>query len=163
MSESWLKQIPDEIGFYLAGFTDGEGSFNVSLRNKPDYKSKWQVCPCFNVSQKDITILTQMKRYLGCGQIKKRKDGLFMFEVGNYAMITERVIPFFRRFNFRSATKKRNFSIFREIIDLMNGDHLTDDGLKKIIELREKLNEGAGRTRKYSFENIYGESSETTR
>ena len=29
---TWLKQIPEKIGWYLAGFSDGEGSFNVSLR-----------------------------------------------------------------------------------------------------------------------------------
>ena len=163
MSENWLKQIPDKIGHYFAGFVDGEGSFNVSLRNKADYKHKWQVCPCLNVSQRDITILTKMKRYFGCGKIKKRKDGLFMYEVCNYVMIAERIIPFFRKYGFLSATKKTNFSIFCQIVQIMNGEHLTEDGLKRIIQLREKLNKGAGRKRKYCFENVYGESSETIR
>lgn len=163
MSTNWLKQIPDQIGNYFAGFVDGEGSFNVSLRKKQDYKKKWQVCLCFNVSQRDITILALMKRYLGCGQIKTRKDGLFMYDVSNIVMIKERIIPFFTKFNFLSASKKKNFSIFCQIADLMNGEHLTDEGFKKIIVLREELNVGAGRTRKYRFEDIYGESSETTR
>ena len=34
--EEWLNKIPDELGYYLAGFVDGEGSFNVSLRQKSD-------------------------------------------------------------------------------------------------------------------------------
>ncbi len=163
MSENWLKQIPDKIGYYFAGFTDGEGSFNVSLRNKQDYKQKWQVCLCFNVSQRDITILTMMKRYLDCGKIKRRQDGLFMYDVCNFAMIKERIIPFFRKFDFFSASKKKNFKIFCQIANLMNGEHLTDKGLREIVFLREKLNVGAGRTRKYCFKDIYGESSETIR
>jgi len=163
MSTNWLKQIPDKVGFYFAGFADGEGSFNVSLRNKQDYKKKWQVCLCFNVSQRDITILAKMKRYLGCGKIKKRKDGLFMYDVSNFSMIKERIIPFFQKFSFQSASKKKNFLIFCQIANLMNGEHLTEKGLKEIILLREKLNVGAGRKRKYCFKDIYGESSETIR
>ena len=43
------KKIPSHIGWYLSGFCDGEGSFNISLRKKPDYKSGWQVVLSFNV------------------------------------------------------------------------------------------------------------------
>jgi hypothetical protein len=31
-----IKNIPPHIGYYLAGFTDGEGSFNISFRPRPD-------------------------------------------------------------------------------------------------------------------------------
>ena len=55
--EEWLNKIPNELGFYLVGFVDGEGSFNVSLRQKPDYQIKWQVVLSFNVSQRDLTNL----------------------------------------------------------------------------------------------------------
>ena len=27
-----IATVPPEIGYYLAGFTDGEGSFNISFR-----------------------------------------------------------------------------------------------------------------------------------
>ena len=47
----------NELGFFLAGFVEGEGSFNVSLRKKSDYKVNWQVVLSFNVSQKDPPIL----------------------------------------------------------------------------------------------------------
>lgn len=46
-----------QLGNYIAGFVDGEGSFNVSLRKKSDYKIGWQVVLSFNVSQKDPTVL----------------------------------------------------------------------------------------------------------
>ena len=48
-----LKQVPLRIGYYLTGFADGEGSFNVSFRPRGDYKDPWKVSLCFNVSQKD--------------------------------------------------------------------------------------------------------------
>ena len=41
--------------------------------------------------------------------------------------------------------------------------HLTEAGLKELVELREKINLGAGRTRKYVKKDILSESSETIR
>ena len=64
-----------QIGYYLAGFVDGEGSFNVS--------------------QKDPTVLVLLKDTLSCGIIKTRKcDSLFSYDVTKPKDILERVIPF---------------------------------------------------------------------
>lgn len=150
--QKWLNKIPPEWGNYLAGFTDGEGSFNVSLRKREDHLMKWQVVLTFNVSQKESYILSQIKKYLGCGRIQQRKDGLHMYVCSNPISIQERVIPFFRKFNLRSQLKKKNFSIFCQIAEkVFEKQHLTHSGLKEIIELREKLNEGKGRKRKYEL------------
>ena len=46
----------EQLGYFLAGFVEGEGSFNVSLRRKADYKVNWQVVLSFNVSQKDLDV-----------------------------------------------------------------------------------------------------------
>lgn len=152
MDQKWLRQVPIEKGYYLAGFVDGEGSFNVSLQKRPDYFMKWRVILTFNVSQRDITVLTQLKEYLGCGRMFHRADGVHYFLVQNPRSIKERVIPFFQRFTFLSATKKKNFSIFIQIAKLIfNEQHRTKEGLLKIIQLRELLNEGRARKRKYTL------------
>jgi len=150
--QQWLNKIPLEWGNYLAGFTDGEGSFNVSLRKREDHLMQWQVVLTFNVSQKESYILSQLKKHLGCGRIQQRKDGLHMYVCSNPLSIQEKVIPFFRKFNFRSQTKKKNFSVFSQIAEkVFNKEHLTPQGLQEIVELREMLNEGAGRKRKYEL------------
>lgn len=147
----WLTKVPAHIGWYLAGFTDGEGSFNVSLKRDRSYAMRWQVEPSFNVSQRDRVILALLKRYLGCGKIRTRRDGVMYYEVRNLHALKERVIPFFRRFRFFSAQKKRNFALFCQIVELMDhGAHLTKEGLMHIVEIRESLNEGRGRKRKYT-------------
>ena len=159
-------RIPEHIGWYLSGFCDGEGSFNISLRKKSDYKSGWQVVLSFNVSQKDKTILALLKRYLSCGIIKKRGDGLLSYDVTNPRAITEIVIPFFNKYRFQSASKKYNFKLFSEAAAMMdNKDHLNHDGLRRILAIRENLNPGRGRTRKYGIGDvkIIGESSTTIR
>ena len=162
MNMSKVK-IPEKIGWYISGFVDGEGSFNVSLRKKSDYKVGWQPVLSFNVSQKESTILALMKRHFGCGIIKTRKDGLHSYDVTNPKAIQEKIIPFFTKFRFFSTNKKKNFSIFRKIVKLMaEKRHLEPNGFRELLELREKLNKGKGRTRKYTLKNVM-ESSETIR
>ena len=46
---NWPKSVPPEYGHYIAGFTDGEGSFNVSIIKRIDYEGKWKITASFNV------------------------------------------------------------------------------------------------------------------
>lgn len=145
------------LGFFLAGFVEGEGSFNISLRRKADYKVNWQVVMSFNVSQKDPTILKILQNQLNCGIIKvRKKDNLNSFDVTNPQDIIQKVIPYFQKFPVLSDSKKRNFAIFCEIASLMNrGEHKNKLGLQRILELREIINEGKGRTRKYDITDVF--------
>ncbi len=160
-----MQQAPDHIGYYLAGFTDGEGSFNVSFRPRLDYRTPWKVSLCFNVSQKDRVMLTLFKRHLGCGTIRGRPDGVWYYEVNNLNAICEHVIPFFRKFHFLSAKKKRDFSKFCQLVELLRSQaHLTEDGIRRILEIREDMNDGG--KRRYTNDMVlarFGESSETIR
>jgi len=156
----------NNLGFFIAGFVEGEGSFNVSLRKKSDYKVKWQIVLSFNVSQKDPSVLFIIKKELGCGIIKTRKDGLHSLDITNAEDLVEKVIPYFIKYSLLSKSKINNFNIFCEISKLVErGEHRDLKGLEKILLLREKLNEGKGRTRKYGYSDIFPikKSSETIR
>ena len=148
------RKIPSDLGNYLAGFTDGEGSFNVSFRKREDYKIPWKISLSFNVSQKDPVILSLFKKHLKCGSMRERKDdGIWYYEVTNFSAIQNNVIPFFNRFGFLSAKKKRDFSKFKQIAKLIeNGDHLTVEGIERILKIRKEMNDGG--KRKYSDEEI---------
>ncbi len=145
---------------------EGEGSFNVSLRKNGDYRVGWQVVLSFNVSQRDKTVLLLIKEHLGCGIIKQRSvDNLYSLDVTNPGEIITKVIPFFERYRFISPTKEYNFSLFKKMSTLVSkGKHLSKEGLREILLLREKINEGKGRKRKYSIHDVFSEiSSETIR
>lgn len=158
-----ITRVTESVGWYISGFVDGEGSFNVSLRRKSDYKVGWQPILSFNVSQREPTLLILMKHYFNCGIIKRRRDGLYSYDVTNPKEIQEIIIPFFEKYKFLSNGKKRNFLIFKKVVALMSGrKHLDSTGFLELLRLREKLNKGKGRTRKYTLENVW-ESSETTR
>ena len=162
-----VDQVPDALGYYFAGFVDGEGSFHLTFRRRPDYKLPWKVSLCLNVSQKDRVILALLKRHLQCGTIRYKGDDVWMFEVNNLNAIRENVIPFFKRFGFLSAKKKRDFAIFMRMADLMaGGSHLNKDGIAELLRLRREMNDGG--KRKYSEDMILAafettESPETTR
>lgn len=160
-----LRIDGDELAWYLVGFIDGEGSFNVSFRKKSDYKLNWQPVLSFNVSQKDVSLLELLRQRFGCGIIKQRKrDNLFSYDVTKPSDLWTRVIPFFEKYPFMSENKAKNLEIFTQITKLMlEKKHLTKNGLKQIAELRETLNEGKGRTRKYRLDDVISESSETIR
>jgi hypothetical protein len=150
-----LKMITPEVGNYIAGFTDGEGSFNVSLKKRDDYTYKWKIAASFNISQKDRVILAKIKTILGCGTLRERPDGVVYYEVTNIKSLQEVIIPFFDKFGFWSSYKKSSYSIFRQIVKKMyNNEHLETKGFKEILDLREKLNVGIGRKRKYTKDNI---------
>jgi len=154
--EHWLKDISPKDGYYIAGFTDGEGSFNISVKKRNDYSQEWKLTASFNISQKDRVILSWIKKILGCGTLRERQDGVVYYEVTNISSLQEKIIPFFNTYGFISAYKKKNFSIFKQIVALMyRNEHLGDEGFKKIMELRETLNKGRGRKRKYTIEDIY--------
>ena len=148
------KQIPSDLGNYLAGFTDGEGSFNVSFRKRKDYKIPWKISLCLNISQKDPVILSQFKKHLECGTIRERKDdGIWYYEVNNFNAIQTNVIPFFNRFGFLSAKKKRDLSKFKQIAKLIEQkDHLRVEGIVKILKIRKEMNDGG--KRRYSDDEI---------
>lgn len=154
-----------EIGYYLAGFADGEGSFNISFRRRQDYKIPWKVSLCFNVSQKDKVILALYKHHLGCGTLRDRPDGVWYYEVNNLIAIREKVIPFFRKYHFLSAKKKRDFAKFCQAVEMMEqGKHLHYEGIKEILKLRSDMNDGG--KRKFSENDIllaFQKSSETIR
>ena len=167
MLDVW--QVPLEIGHYLAGFTDGEGSFNVSFRKRADYVMPWKVSLCFNVSQRDQTVLNVFREQLRCGTMRTRADGVWYYEVNTFTAIVENVIPFFDRFGFLSAKKQRDFAKFKQIARLIQeGRHLSREGIDEILAIRRDMNDGGAMRRKYSDDSItelfeVRESSETAR
>ena len=149
------KEIPDPIGYYLAGFADGEGSFNISFRPRGDYRMPWKISLCFNISQRDSVILSRFKRHLGCGTMRQRRDGVWYYEVNNLTAIRENVIPFFDRFGFLSEKKQRDFGKFKKLATLMaEGRHLDRDGIAEILQIRSDMNDGG--KRRYMDDDIMG-------
>lgn len=148
-----VEQIDPKVGYYIAGFVDGEGSFVLKFRPRSDFSTGWKVSLTFNVSQKDKVILTLLKRHIGCGTIFAKGGGVWMYEVNNVASLRENVVPFFKRFGFLSSKKKRDFQKFCQLLEhIENRDHLHRDGILRLLHIRSDMNDGG--KRKYDDEMI---------
>lgn len=154
-----VELIPPDTGWYLAGFTDGEGSFNVSTINRnKDFKTGWKISLSFNISQRDETVLHVFLNSLHCGSLRKRKDGVTYYEVRRIDDLVSTVVPFFQKFTLKSGSKRKQFEVFREIVEIVaRKEHLNPQGLRKIFLLRQSVK--VARKRKYTLEQVLSASA----
>src|SRR5207245_11520569 len=80
-SSAWLDAIPQDLGHYIAGFVDGEGSFNVPIRRGQGRRLPWRVSLSFNVSQIGPEAPSLLRSTFGVGTVRGRGDGVYYFEV----------------------------------------------------------------------------------
>lgn len=145
-----IEKIPDRIGYYLAGFADGQGSFNLSFQKRRDEAMPWKISLYFKVTQQDKVILALYKRHLKCGTLRQCSSGIWYYEVSNFNAIRQAIIPFFCKFGFLSAQKKRDFEKFQKLAGLiLSHKHLTKVGVEQILKIRKDMNDDIGK-RKYS-------------
>ena len=144
---TWLERIPSDLGNWVAGFVDGEGSFNVPIRRERDRGLPWRVGLSFNVSQVGPEAPELLRSVFGAGTVRGRGDGVYYFEVTRPDLLEVRVFPFFERYPLRSP-KSRDLEIFRAITRLVQqGRHLSCQGIEDILILRGPMNRGGKRRR----------------
>jgi hypothetical protein len=77
-----------------------------------------------------------------------------IYQVRNLSEITKIIIPHFEKYPLITQ-KQSDFLLFKEIVELMDkGEHLTKDGLAKIINLKASLNKGLSNKLKVIFPDI---------
>ena len=144
---AWLDRIPQDVGHYIAGFVDGEGSFNVPIRQVRDRGLPFRVGVSFNVSQVGMDQPAWLRSVLEVGTVRGRRDGIWYYEVTSPAELEARVFPFFGRFRLRGPTA-RDLAVFREITMLVQqGRHRDPAGIRKIVSMRSPMNRGGKRVR----------------
>lgn len=127
--------------WFISGYSDAEGCFNVSLQKNPN--GKFYVRPSFKIKvhSRDNLLLMRIKDYFGgIGNIYiSTKDSTFVVRslddilkiishFDNYPLITQ---------------KKSDFILFKQIIHkVYEGDHLSAKGLQEIVNLRASMNLG---------------------
>ena len=124
-SSDWLDRIPLDLGNWVAGFVDGEGSFNVPLRREHDRGLPWRVSLSFNVSQIGAGAPGLLRSVFGAGTVRGRGDGVFYFEVTKPKELEKRVFPSFERFPWRTP-KQFDLTVFRQITELVKSGTTQD-------------------------------------
>jgi hypothetical protein len=125
---------------YVSGFCDGEASFSVTVSPRAN---SWQIRPSFSVSQNEASrdVLYKIQQFFKCGYVRPSKsDNTYKYEVRSLAELQNKITPHFKKYSLHTE-KRKNFEIFVTIIQLMlEGKHLTKEGLSEIVKLLEKIN-----------------------
>src|SRR3989344_5751167 len=134
---------------YIVGLTDGEGSFSVFLNppNKKHGSRNYRVqCRYYiKMREDELPLLEKVKSFWGCGKIyfqreyRENQRNNYRFEIFNYSLLNQIVVPFFKQHPLQSKRKK-DFLLFCRILDLaLKKEHHTKTGLRKIRKLKEKM------------------------
>ncbi len=128
----------DFANHWLAGFTDADGSFQIkiinrSTRNKPEIRLNYQI------DQKSDQLLIKIKEYLG-GNIGYRKSQDTYYYGSTSFGSAKKVIEYFDIFHLQSR-KHISYLRWRKVYRLIqNKEHITADGLTKIIKIKALMN-----------------------
>ena len=115
----------------------------ISIYRRGNLKIGWHVKPCFKISLhgKDLHLLEKIQAYFGVGLITKR-DKYIHLEVKSFKYISEIIIPHFDKYPLISK-KYADFILFKLAVELLlRKEHLTKEGIIKIVSIRSTLNRG---------------------
>jgi len=140
---------------FLTGFADAEGSFVLSITKSNNVKSGWVIKPRFQIHlhKKDLFILEAMKNFLGVGKIYVQGEVSVEYRVFSIKDL-KIVLDHFDKFPLISQ-KYVDYLLFKEAyLLLINREHLTSEGLRKIISIKASINNGLSSSLKEAFPGI---------
>lgn len=150
-SEDNFKLDPN----WVTGFTDGEGCFHISITEDKRQKLGWQVRPCFQIAlhRKDKALLEAIQKYFGVGKISRQGPQALQLEMQSLNEI-EIVIKHFNKYQLITS-KLADFKAFRlTYLIFKNKEHLTPEGLRKIVAIRASMNRGLSDKLKLAFPGV---------
>jgi hypothetical protein len=123
---------------WIAGFSDADASFQIKVVNRAN-KSKAEIRLNFQIDQKNNDVLLLIKDFFG-GNIGYRNSQDTYYYGSTSFGSARKVINYFDEYHLQS-NKHINFLKWRKAYLLIqNKDHLNDQGIKKIIKLKNTMN-----------------------
>ena len=144
---------------YVSGLVDGEGCFHIALTKNSTFKAEFQVRAIFSIKlhMKDLMLLERIKSFYGVGTIHIRKGksaGCAIYSIQSYKELVSVIIPFFDKYPLLTQ-KKGDYLLFKFALGIINkGEHLTKQGLSKLISIKASMNLGLSNQLKTIFSNI---------
>ncbi|PIS21586.1 hypothetical protein COT51_02005 [candidate division WWE3 bacterium CG08_land_8_20_14_0_20_41_15] len=135
--------------WYIVGFTDGEGCFAILLSKHKTKKARIDANLCYEIELRadDRPVLELIQKRLDCGRIVVLNYERYgwkphvKYVVKKQSDIFNKVIPFFKRFPLKGK-KGKDFELFCRAADIFRTkQHLSEEGINKLIKLREFMNE----------------------
>ena len=142
--------------YFVTGFTDAEGSFIVRIRKNRQTKAGWSVETKFSfcIHKKDRMVLDLIQAFFcGVGSITYASKDTLHYRIASLQDLIKVVIPHFDKYPLNSQ-KRADYLLFKKIVLLIkNKEHLTIEGIQKIVNLRASINLGGSESLKEAFPN----------
>ena len=140
--------------WFITGLVDAEGSFIINIIKDNARTTKYNIQISFELSlnYKDKALLESLKYTLGVGNIFYNiNDNTYKYKVSSINELINVIIPHFKKY-YLITQKKKDFELFTKIIEIMiKKEHLTAQGLQKIVNLKANLNLGISNDLKKNF------------
>jgi len=132
---------------------DAEGCFRISILKVPDTRTGYRVRLFFSLSlhSKDLALLEKIQESLG-GVGKIYKHGPFSIQLRVYLMEELKIlINYFDKYPLITQ-KYADYQLFKQAFLLIdNKEHLTEEGLQKLVAIRASMNLGNSVALKAAF------------
>jgi LAGLIDADG endonuclease len=141
---------------FVTGFTDAEGTFQISITKNTSLKAGWRVRAHFviHLHKRDVPLLYLIKDFFGIGNIHynpSKEDATF--EVSKLEDLIN-VISHFNKYHLKSA-KSIDYLLWKQCIELMRVKaHFTQTGLEEIISIKAAINLGLSKELKAAFSHV---------
>lgn len=130
---------------WLAGFTSGEGSFGIKIKNSnTGSASKVIIELIFQINQhvRDKQLIGLISEYFGCGKIYKHSLNAVVYRISKRSDLIEVIIPFFMKYPILGI-KALDFKDFCVVSELVKSKaYHNKEGLDQITRIKANMNTG---------------------
>ena len=137
----------------ITGFSDGEGSFLITVYKDNTRSTGWAIKLRFKIGlhNRDLFLLEGIRKYFNGGTITSGDYCVISFESLKDLDV---VIKHFD--SYPLITKKHeDYLLFKQAYEMLkNKEHLTIVGLKKIVAIKASLNKGLSEELKLQFSDV---------
>ena len=144
--------------WFITGFSEAEGCFSCSVLKSSSYKLGWEVQLNFQIKLhvRDFPLLLGIQHSLGgIGIISSNQSSCTFFLCAAHKKKSKkikwdnRINKIFWKISFNFSKKRR---LFKQIVSIMQlKEHITLEGLQKIVNIRATLNFGLSKELQLMF------------
>ena len=100
----------NSLGHFLAGVIDGEGSFGFK-------SSGLRKQPFFAIAMKDRKIIELLQRFIGYGNVRLRKDGVYHLEINHRDILKNVCEIFLNQYPLRQTRQRKRLMLIQQLLN----------------------------------------------
>ncbi len=136
--------------WFVTGITYAEGMFTIMIDKNDKRTLGWRVQAKYQIGLhvRDLDLLLQLQEFfLGIGSIGK-SGNMAYYSVSGIEDLTNIVLPHFKEY-FLLTQKAADFLLFKQVVEIIKAkEHLSIEGLHKIINIKASMNSGLSESHK---------------